>query len=105
MTAPAEQFPYVPRDPTLGNASLAPMLPLTLIGRQSLAATGFLDSGAAINVLGGRAPNRGGSAAGKRIREGRYMTPPIPGRRSSPDGWRIVSSPSSHWSRGTTIRW
>jgi hypothetical protein len=27
------------------------MLPLTLIGRQSLAATGLVDSGAAINVL------------------------------------------------------
>lgn len=47
----AQQFPYVPRDPSLGNASLAPMLPLTLIGRQSLATTGLADSGAAINVL------------------------------------------------------
>jgi hypothetical protein len=51
MTAPAEQFPYVPRDPALGNASLAPMLPLTLIGSQSLATAGLLDSGAAINVV------------------------------------------------------
>jgi hypothetical protein len=24
MTAPVEQFPYVPRDPSLGKASLAP---------------------------------------------------------------------------------
>jgi hypothetical protein len=47
----AQQFPYVPRDPSLGSASLAPMLPLTLIGRQSLATTGLVDSGAAINVL------------------------------------------------------
>jgi hypothetical protein len=47
----ARQFPYVPRDPSLGSASLAPMLPLTLIGRQSLATTGLADSGAAINVL------------------------------------------------------
>ena len=47
----AHQFPYVPRDPSLGSASLAPMLPLTLIGRQSLVTIGLVDSGAAINVL------------------------------------------------------
>lgn len=51
MTAPAEQFLYVPRDPSLGNASLAPMLPLTLLGRHSVTASGLVDSGAAINVL------------------------------------------------------
>src|SRR5437764_15455148 len=51
MTIAAEQFPYVPRDPALGNASLAPMLPLTLIGQHSLATSGLVDSGAAINVL------------------------------------------------------
>ena len=51
MTTSAQQLPYVPRDPSLGNASLAPMLPLTLIGRQSVATTGLVDSGAAINVL------------------------------------------------------
>ena len=51
MTPPAEQFPYVPRDPSLGQANLAPMLPLTLIGRQSVATSGLVDSGAAVNVL------------------------------------------------------
>ena len=51
MTPAAQQFPYVPRDPSLGNASLAPMLPLTLIGVQSIATSGLVDSGAAINVL------------------------------------------------------
>lgn len=51
MTAPAQQFPYVARDPSLDNASLAPMLPLTLIGIQSVATSGLVDSGAAINVL------------------------------------------------------
>ena len=51
MTASVQQFPYVPRDPSLGNASLAPMLPITLIGSQSVSTTGLLDSGAAINVL------------------------------------------------------
>ena len=51
MTAPAEQFPFVPRDPALGAASLAPMLPLTLVASQSLAVFGLLDTGAAVNVL------------------------------------------------------
>jgi hypothetical protein len=51
MSAPAQQFPYVPRDPTLGNASLAPMLPFTLVGNQNIATSGLVDSGAAINVL------------------------------------------------------
>jgi hypothetical protein len=51
MSVPAQQFPYVPRDPSLGQASLAPMLPLTLIGRQSVTTSGLVDSGAAVNVL------------------------------------------------------
>ena len=51
MSTPPLQFPYVLRDPSLGNASLAPMLPLTLAGGQSVATTGLVDSGAAINVL------------------------------------------------------
>jgi hypothetical protein len=51
MTAAAQQSPYVPRDASLGNASLAPMLPLTLIGAQTKAASGLVDSGAALNVL------------------------------------------------------
>jgi len=51
MIVPSQQFPYIPRDPSLGNASLAPMLPLTLIGSQTVATSGLVDSGAAINVL------------------------------------------------------
>ena len=51
MSIPPQQFPYVPRDPSVGDASLAPMLPLNLIGSQTLATTGLVDSGAAINVL------------------------------------------------------
>ncbi len=51
MSVLPQQFPYVPRDPSLGNASLAPMLPLTLVGSQSVATSGLADSGAAINVL------------------------------------------------------
>lgn len=51
MSAPSQTFPYVPRDPSLGQASLSPMLPLTLIARQSIATSGLVDSGAAVNVL------------------------------------------------------
>jgi hypothetical protein len=51
VTTSAQQFPYVPRDPSLGQASLAPLLPLTLIARQTVATSGLLDSGAAVNVL------------------------------------------------------
>jgi hypothetical protein len=51
MSVPPQQFPYVPRDPSVGNASLAPMLPLTLIGSLQVATAGLVDSGAAINVL------------------------------------------------------
>ncbi len=51
MTTSAEQFAYVQRDQSLGKASLAPMLPLTLIGRQRITTSGLVDSGAAINVL------------------------------------------------------
>jgi hypothetical protein len=51
MMASAQQFPFVPRDPSLGHASLAPLLPLTLTGTQSAVTSGLVDSGAAINVL------------------------------------------------------
>lgn len=51
MSASPQPFPYVPRDPSLGNASLAPMLPLTLVGSRQIATLGLVDSGAAINVL------------------------------------------------------
>ena len=51
MTVSPERFPFVPRDQFLGNASLAPMLPLSLAGAHRVAAMGLVDSGAAINVL------------------------------------------------------
>jgi hypothetical protein len=51
MISSTQQFPYAPRDPSLGNASLAPMLPLTLIGSSSVTISGLVDSGAAVNVL------------------------------------------------------
>ena len=51
MISPAQQFPYLQRDPSLAIASQAPMLPLMLIGRNNVAASGLVDSGAAVNVL------------------------------------------------------
>ena len=51
MIPSAEQFPFVSRDPALAAASLAPLLPLTLMATQSLAAVGLLDTGATVNVL------------------------------------------------------
>lgn len=51
MSAAPQRFPYLPRDPSLASASLAPMLPLTLTGSKSVAVHGLVDSGAAINVL------------------------------------------------------
>lgn len=51
MTASGQPFPYVSRDPAAGNASLAPMLPLTLLGRKSASTSALVDSGAAVNVL------------------------------------------------------
>ena len=50
MSTP-QQFPYVPRDPALGNASLAPLLPISLIGSSRVQYSSLVDSGAAINVL------------------------------------------------------
>jgi len=45
------QFPFLPRDPALGAASLAPLLPLTLVTSVQVAVSGLLDTGAAVNVL------------------------------------------------------
>ena len=51
MSVLPQRFSYVSRDPSLGNASLAPMMAITLIGSQNVSTSGLLDSGAAINVL------------------------------------------------------
>ncbi len=51
MSAPAAQFPFIARDPALRSASLAPMMPLTLSANQTVAVSGLLDTGAAVNVL------------------------------------------------------
>jgi hypothetical protein len=51
MSGANEQFPYVIRDASSGNLSLAPMLPINLIGLTPLATLGLVDSGATINVL------------------------------------------------------
>lgn len=52
MTPPAEQFPYIQRDPGAGAASLSPYLPVDLLfGSRRVSELALLDSGAAINVL------------------------------------------------------
>lgn len=51
MTVPVERFPFVVRAPELGEASLAPMLPLTLVASRSVEVEGLVDTGAAVNVL------------------------------------------------------
>jgi hypothetical protein len=45
------QFPFVARAAELGAASLAPMLPLTLVATRSVAVSGLLDTGASVSVL------------------------------------------------------
>ena len=45
------RFPFVSRAAELGDASLAPMLPLTLVATRSVAVSGLLDTGATVNVL------------------------------------------------------
>lgn len=48
----AEQFPYVEVDPSLGEASALPYVPLTLErANRSVAVSALVDSGAALNVL------------------------------------------------------
>jgi hypothetical protein len=52
MTAQAEQFPYVSRNPALGATIFLPFLPLTLgRGKTSLQLMGLLDTAATVNVL------------------------------------------------------
>jgi len=48
----AHRFPYVQVEPALGAASALPYVPITLThGRQEVAASALVDSGAALNVL------------------------------------------------------
>lgn len=51
MPALSHQFPFVARAAEHGAGSLAPMLPLTLVGKHSVAALGLVDTGAAVSVL------------------------------------------------------
>jgi len=52
MNKNRERYPFVARDVTVGEASLAPMLPLRLhLGRCEEAVSGLIDTGAAINVI------------------------------------------------------
>ncbi|HSM82689.1 MAG TPA: aspartyl protease family protein [Nodosilinea sp.] len=48
----AERYPFLSGDPSLGEASFRPYLPLTLIGHEgSVVASALLDTGASVNVL------------------------------------------------------
>lgn len=48
----SERYPYISADSTLGEASLQPYLPLTLIyQRHSVSTSGLLDTGSMVNVL------------------------------------------------------
>jgi hypothetical protein len=48
----AERYPFLAGDPTLGEASFRPYLPVTLVHQQvSITASGLLDTGASVNVL------------------------------------------------------
>lgn len=51
MSLAPESYPFVEREPGLGAASLAPVLPLTLIGSKTIQVSGLLDTGATVNVL------------------------------------------------------
>lgn len=46
-----QQFPFLARSAEVGVASLAPVLPLTLVATHSVAVAGLLDTGATVNVL------------------------------------------------------
>lgn len=48
----SERYPFIPADSTLGEASLQPYLPLTLIYQgRSVSTSGLLDTGSMVNVL------------------------------------------------------
>ncbi len=51
MSAFTQQFPFIARDPALGSASLAPIMPIILQAAQTVAVSALLDTGAAVNVL------------------------------------------------------
>jgi hypothetical protein len=52
VTVSSQQFPFLPRDPALGPASLAPLLQLQLrTSSRNTSVLGLLDTGAAVNVL------------------------------------------------------
>jgi hypothetical protein len=51
VTILAERYPFIERDLRLGVASLAPVLPITLLGAKSISLSGLLDTGATVNVL------------------------------------------------------
>jgi hypothetical protein len=51
LSGTVQEFPFVVRDPALGAASLAPMIPITLKAAQTVVVSALLDTGATVNVL------------------------------------------------------
>jgi hypothetical protein len=51
VTAAPQRYPYIAGDPKLSEASLAPYLPITLVGMNTISVYGLMDSGATVNVL------------------------------------------------------
>jgi len=51
VTTVAERYAFVERDSSLGVGSLAPLLPIRLLGARSISISGLLDTGATVNVL------------------------------------------------------
>jgi len=52
MMRNSEQYPFIPANSILGEASLRPYLPLTLIYQErSVPTSGLLDTGSMVNVL------------------------------------------------------
>jgi hypothetical protein len=48
---PPQRFPFQVRDPRFGSMGMAAVLPVMLHGTRQVAASGLVDSGAALNVL------------------------------------------------------
>ena len=51
MSDAGERYAFTERDPGLGPASLAPLLPIVLTAAHSISVSGLLDTGATVNVL------------------------------------------------------
>jgi hypothetical protein len=103
MTGQVMRFPFVERDPALGAASLAPLLPLTLAATRSIQVLGFLDTAATINVfprdIDGQ-PGRIRGASPDRNRAGRFIRSGSTRVRVDANGCRPVAPWASEFLHG-----